>query len=228
MTERSQLVTFYLTCSEPRAWLAIHSDSHKAQIVEMWKGYVNQWSASVWLAQGQYRCRHYSGDNHLVTYCGPARISGSIDEGLDGLVSVKLPRDTMNSEPTNILVVEDNLTTLVALESFLQSEGYEVHIADGYQTALQVAKLNRVDFAICDINLWDGDGCDLLVELKKMQTMKAIAVTGYTLPEETEHYRDAGFASVLHKPVQYSEILSAITSLNTVPQDLAVFPKIDG
>ena len=107
MSERSQIVTFYLTCSEPRAWLVIHSDNHQAQVVEMCNGYPNHWSASARLAPGQYRCRYYCGDDHLVTYYGPARISGSIDEGRDGLVSVELPRDKMNSKPTNILVVED-------------------------------------------------------------------------------------------------------------------------
>jgi CheY-like chemotaxis protein len=95
-------------------------------------------------------------------------------------------------------------------------------------SALQVAKGNRVDFAICDINLWDGDGCDLLTELQKLQSIKAIAVTGYTLPEETEHYRDAGFAAVLHKPVRHSEISSAIALMNAVPQSPLTLPIIDG
>ncbi len=176
----------------------------------------------------QYRCRHYVGDDHLVTYYSPGRISGSIDEGLDGLVSVEIPREKMKLQPNNILVVEDNLTTLAALARLLQSDGYVVHVADGYQAALEVAKLNRLDLAICDINLWDGDGCDLLVELQKLQNMKAIAVTGYTLPEETEHYRDAGFGVVLHKPVQNSEMLSAIASLQTLMETHLVSPVIEG
>jgi hypothetical protein len=59
MSERSQLVTFYLTCSEPRAWLVIQIDNCQGQVVEMWNGYTNHWSASTWLAPGQYRCRFY-------------------------------------------------------------------------------------------------------------------------------------------------------------------------
>ncbi len=78
--------------------------------------------------------------------------------------------------------------------------------------------MKRLDLAICDINLWDGDGCDLLEELKKLQPLKAIAMTRYTLPEETEHYREAGFGVVLHKPAAHSEMLSAIALMNIARQ----------
>ena len=228
VADRSQIVTFYLTSSQPRAWVVINSVKQESRVVEMWRGYANHWSASAWLIPGDYLCRYYCGDDHQVIYHGPARTTGSIDEGLDGIVSVEQTRGEVNSHSTNILIVEDNLTTLLALESALQNDGYIVHVADGYQTALQVAKGNRVDFAICDINLWDGDGCDLLTELQKLQSIKAIAVTGYTLPEETEHYRDAGFAAVLHKPVRHSEISSAIALMNAVPQSPLTLPIIDG
>jgi hypothetical protein len=126
-----------MTCSAPRAWLVIHSDNREAQIFEMWNGYTNHWSASTWLLPGKYQCRYYSGDVNLVPYYGSARVAGSFDEGLDGLVSVELPRDEMNSHSTRILIVEDNLTILVALERALQNEGYVVHVADGYQPHLK-------------------------------------------------------------------------------------------
>ena len=131
----------------------------------------------------------------------------------------------MISSPIVILLVEDNLTTLDASAKLLRKDGYIVHLAEGYQTALSVAKRERLDFAVCDINLWDGDGCDLLRELRDIQPLQAIAVTGYTLPEETEHYRDAGFAVVLHKPTPHSEIISAISLLHSAlrASDLA-FP----
>jgi CheY-like chemotaxis protein len=83
-----------------------------------------------------------------------------------------------------------------------------------------------LDLAICDINLWDGDGCDLLQELRDIQPLQAIAVTGYTLPEETEHYREAGFAVVLHKPSAHLELPSAIALLTSdPPMDDTVFQK---
>ena len=49
------------------------------------------------------------------------------------------------------------------------------------QAALDVAKRERLDVAVCDIALWDGDGCDLLRELLKLQTLKAIQVACYKI-----------------------------------------------
>jgi CheY-like chemotaxis protein len=95
----------------------------------------------------------------------------------------------------------------------LGRNGYNVRTADGYQAALDVAKRERLDVAVCDIALWDGDGCDLLRELLKIQTLKAIAVTGFALEDEVDRYRDAGFAEVLPKPIDVSQLVGAIEKL---------------
>jgi CheY-like chemotaxis protein len=112
-----------------------------------------------------------------------------------------------------ILLVEDNLPTLAGMAKYLRDDGHQVYTADGYQSAMELGRREKFDLAVCDINLWDGDGCDLLRELRQTQKLRAIAITGYTLPEETEHYRDAGFTAVLHKPVHRGQISSAISQL---------------
>ncbi len=113
-----------------------------------------------------------------------------------------------------ILLVEDHIDTLTTFAKFLRTLGHVVHTADGYQAAMDLAKKERFDLAVCDINLWDGDGCDLFGDLQKLQPMRGIAVTGYTLEDETHHYRDSGFSVVLRKPVQISQITSAISQLS--------------
>jgi CheY-like chemotaxis protein len=216
MMEQSRLTTFFLACSEPRAWLVINSGTQDSRVLEMCKGYPGHWSASAWLLPGDYRCRYYSGDDTHVDYQGPATLGRGQADGLDGVVSISIPFDAFTPGSMQILVVEDNLTSLLAMEKLLKRDGYIVHIAEGYQTALDVAKRHTVHLAICDINLWDGDGCDLLLELRKIHAIQAIAVTGYALPEETEHYRNAGFGAVLRKPVHPSDIASAIAQMSAV------------
>ncbi len=131
----------------------------------------------------------------------------------------------MNSEPRipqskiKILLVEDHVATLTALARLLRLEGYIVYTADGYQAALDVVKTERIDLVVSDIDLWDGDGRHLLRELQKLQNLKGIAVTGFTLPSEVEEYREAGFAAVVPKPLEPSQITSAISQL-TSPQIL--------
>lgn len=227
MSQPSQIVTFFLTSSELRAWLVIKGDHVEPRVVEMWMGFPNHWSASVWLIPGEYLCRYYCGDDQHAVYHGPAQINGRTEQGMDGFVSVEMLVGKTASRPINILLVEDNPTTLAASAKLLRTDGYAVYAAEGYQTALAVAKQQRLDLAICDINLWDGDGCDLLQELQLLQPVKAIAVTGYTLPEETEHYRDAGFALVLHKPTPHSELVSAISLLRSaLPMRDTVFQAV--
>ncbi len=216
--EQSALTTFFLNCPEPRAWLVVSSETHDSRVVEMCKGYPNHWSASLWLLPGEYRCRYYCGDDTHVDYLGPATLGRGQTDGLDAIVSIRIPPAAHPQEALHILLVEDNLTTLAAMEKLLQSDGYTVHIAEGYQTALEAAKKNRVNLAICDINLWDGNGCDLLGELRKIQPMMAIAVSGHTLPDETAHYRNAGFGVVLAKPVRSSDIASAIDLLSSASE----------
>jgi CheY-like chemotaxis protein len=213
----SQIVTFFLTSPEPRAWLVIEGDGEESRVVEMWNAYANRWTATAWLRPGDYSCRYYCGDDTHAVYHGPAQTNGTGSNEMDGLVSVDEPIHRKNSKPIAILLVEDNRTTLEACAKLLRGDGYTVHIADGYQSALMIARRETLDLAICDINLRDGDGCDLLSELKLLQPLQAIAITGYTLPEETEHYRNAGFSVVLRKPVHHSEITSAITRLCLPP-----------
>ncbi len=213
--QQSRLTTFFLACPEPRAWLVISGDAPDSRVLEMWQGYPNHWSASVWLLPGEYRGRYYCGDDTYVFYHGPATLGRGPTDGMDGIVSIAAPPAAHPPEALHVLIVEDNLTSLMAMEKLLQRDGYVVHIAEGYQTAIATAKTNLVHLAICDIKLWDGDGCDLLAELRRLQPMMAIAVTGYTLPEETEHYRNAGFGVVLRKPVHPSEITSAIDLLSS-------------
>jgi CheY-like chemotaxis protein len=175
--------------------------------------YANHFSATTWMTPGEYGCRFFVGNDENVTCYSPATIAGSFVDGMDAVVTIDIQKVTMEQRAVHILLVEDNLTTLLAYEKLLRADGYVVHIAEGYQTALDVARKERVDLAVCDINLWDGDGCDLLKDLQKIWAMKGIAVTGYTFPGETEHYREAGFDIVLHKPVDHLQIASAISEL---------------
>jgi CheY-like chemotaxis protein len=119
-----------------------------------------------------------------------------------------------NTRPKlTILVVEDNIVSLMTLARLLKMDGHVVRTADGYQAALDVARKVRLDLAVCDIKLWDGNGCDLLKELQKLQQLKAIAVTGFALADEVAQYRSAGFGAVLPKPLRYWQLICTIDQL---------------
>jgi hypothetical protein len=88
MSQQSNRVTFRLTCPERRAWVVLKCDDRKPLVVEMLRDPAKMWSACADLMPGDYRCRYYCGDDRVVHYHGPASIAGSIDSGMDALVSV--------------------------------------------------------------------------------------------------------------------------------------------
>ena len=146
-------------------------------------------------------------------------VNGRTEASTDAVVSVEIQEKKIVPQAVSILVVEDDLDTLAAYSKLLRTDGYLVSTADGYQAAMDVAKRERVDIAVCAIGLWDGDGCDLLSELRKLYRLKAIAVTGPIFDDEVAHCREAGFAAVLEKPCQHSQLKSGISELIEIPKD---------
>jgi hypothetical protein len=98
MNQLSHIVTFDVTCPEPRAWLVLIAGNREAQVLEMRQRCPSEWFASADLSPGEYRCRYYGGDDRHVHYYGPANLEGSINCGMDALVLVKNPKETMQPE----------------------------------------------------------------------------------------------------------------------------------
>jgi CheY-like chemotaxis protein len=216
MSQQSQIIAFSFSSPSPRAWLVVKGGESESLVLEMQRQHPNVFSANVGLNPGQYSCRYYCGDQRNVSYHGPASIDGGTNDRMDSVISVQTPAEVIRSDAISILLVEDDHDTLGAYAKLLRADGHTVHTADGYQSALDVARRERVDLAVCDIGLWDGSGSDLLKELQKLQPMQAIAVTGFSLPDEVEDYRAAGFASVLPKPLQHSRLRSAVSDFSPV------------
>jgi hypothetical protein len=88
MSGPSQIVSFELTCPEPRVWLVLKNDHGNCSVVPMCQRCPSEWSATAALTPGEYLCRYYGGDEQRVIYYGAAKIQGSIDRGMDAWVSV--------------------------------------------------------------------------------------------------------------------------------------------
>ena len=114
-----------------------------------------------------------------------------------------------------ILLVEDHEATRISLARLLMRRNYEVVTAASLSEARRVADENEFHLLISDIGLPDGNGCDLMAELRKTRPLKGIALTGFGMEQDLARSRDAGFVTHLIKPVR---IQSLETALNTVLQ----------
>lgn len=112
-----------------------------------------------------------------------------------------------------ILLVEDDKPTSRALMKLLVRRNYEVVSADCLAEALAAAGRETFDLLISDIGLPDGNGYELMSEVRRQYGLIGIALTGYGMEEDVNRSQAAGFAAHLTKPVSIQALDAALTSL---------------
>ncbi len=71
------------------------------------------------------------------------------------------------TEPTAILVVEDDEPTRTFLADNLTADGYDLLVAATLSEALRTLEYHRVDLAVVDLGLPDGSGLELLRKVRE-------------------------------------------------------------
>eukprot|EP01117_Protostelium_nocturnum_P015413 TRINITY_DN5978_c0_g1_i2.p2 TRINITY_DN5978_c0_g1~~TRINITY_DN5978_c0_g1_i2.p2 ORF type:complete len:550 (-),score=215.80 TRINITY_DN5978_c0_g1_i2:182-1831(-) len=125
-------------------------------------------------------------------------------------------KDDTPLAPRNILLVEDNETTMLVMKRLLTKKfGHSLQAAYSFTEAIQVAKTYQFDMLISDIGLPDRSGYDLITELRKIcsHQFKSIALTGYGMEEDVQRSLNQGFDIHLTKPVQTADLQNAINEL---------------
>ncbi len=108
-----------------------------------------------------------------------------------------------------IFIIEDHADTARGLAMYLRSSGHEVHVALDVRSARQLATEIDYDILLSDIGLPDGNGWDLLEELRARRPIKAIAMSGYNTEADRERSKAAGFVEHLPKPLTPDELDNA-------------------
>lgn len=117
----------------------------------------------------------------------------------------------MKNNSLTFFVVENHQDTLDALRMFLEAQGHTVESATDMKTALAKARGAKFDVLISDIGLPDGDGWELLKQLRDdMPDIKAIAMSGYGMKADLDRSKAAGFAAHIIKPFGPAELDNAV------------------
>lgn len=109
------------------------------------------------------------------------------------------------SNPSSILVVDDNPSNLKLFKYLLALPGYEVTTAGNAQEALGALGRLVPDLIIMDLQLPDVDGLTLTRQLKadpKMKAVPIVAVTASAMKGDEEKARAAGVDGYMSKPVE--------------------------
>jgi CheY-like chemotaxis protein len=117
-----------------------------------------------------------------------------------------------------VLVVEDDVDNLELLSSHVESEGALTLSAGSIAAALAMTVDRHVDVALCDLELADGDGCDLVRQLRRRDgwsSLPAVALTGYSDARWRKKAAECGFNRYAVKPYSLELITEWLLELRS-------------
>lgn len=109
-----------------------------------------------------------------------------------------------------ILIVEDEANIRRFVGIALQDEGFQVFEADSVKRALIDAASRQPDLVIVDLGLPDGDGKQLISELRGWLSVPILVLSARDREEEKVAALDAGADDYLTKPFGVPELLARI------------------
>ena len=110
-----------------------------------------------------------------------------------------------------MLLVDDDRHLLESMCSWLATQGFAVHAADGCNAAKKVIDNCPLDVAVVDLRLGDGDGFHVLEYCRQSQpALPVILLTGYGTVETGIEALRAGAHDLLTKPLIDQELLLSI------------------
>ena len=114
-----------------------------------------------------------------------------------------------------ILIVEDNPDNMLLIEILLESAGHTVFSAIDAEAGLTLARDERPDLILMDVQLPGMDGLEATALLKQDDATRAIpvvALTALAMKGDEERIRAAGCDGYIAKPMGLQEFLTTIAA----------------
>ncbi len=114
-----------------------------------------------------------------------------------------------------ILVVDDHEKNLVLLRDILTSNGYEVLESRDGLSGVKIAREQKPDLILMDIQMPLMDGFEAAKILKnepETKDIKIIGITSYAMKGDKEKILDSGFDAYISKPINTRELPKLIGS----------------
>lgn len=113
-----------------------------------------------------------------------------------------------------ILIIEDEEELLNSSKEYLMSEGYICEEATTFKEGIEKINLYEYDCIVADIGLPDGNGLDLVQELKsKLSETGVIIISAKNALEDKIAGLDIGADDYLTKPFHLSELNARVKSI---------------
>lgn len=115
-----------------------------------------------------------------------------------------------------ILIVDDNNDAAETLGELLRMMGHEVRCAAHGEQALRLLQEAPAQLGLLDIGLPDMDGYELATRMRALpqgETMKLVALTGYSEDNTRARAMSARFDEHLVKPINIDRLLGMLDEL---------------
>ncbi len=115
--------------------------------------------------------------------------------------------------PKKILIADDDINLVKAIAIRLESEGYEVICCQDAYQALELARRNRPDLLLLDVNMPAGNGFSVQERIKKIDELSGIPViyiTGNASEAIDRNAHKLGAYAIIHKPFKTAKLLDKI------------------
>ncbi len=109
-----------------------------------------------------------------------------------------------------VIVVEDEAKIRRFVRMSLESEGCQVFEADSVQRGLIETGTRQPDMVVLDLGLPDGDGMDLIRDLRTWSDIPVIVLSARTAEADKVKALDAGADDYLIKPFGAAELLARV------------------
>lgn len=116
----------------------------------------------------------------------------------------------MSTAHTQVLLVEDDPDIRRFVRLTLQADGHVVHEADSLQRGLIEAGTRRPDLLVLDLGLPDGDGVDLIRDLRQWSAAPVIVLSARSAEASKIEALDAGADDYLVKPFGAGELTARV------------------
>jgi two-component system cell cycle response regulator DivK len=112
-----------------------------------------------------------------------------------------------------VLIVEDNELNMKLFHDLLEASGMEILQTRNGTDALKVAKQERPDLIVMDIQLPEMSGLEVTERIKSDPDLKpipVIAVTAFAMKGDEERIRAAGCEAYLSKPISIDRFIATV------------------
>ncbi|WP_040566969.1 response regulator [Magnetospirillum molischianum] len=113
----------------------------------------------------------------------------------------------------SVLIVEDNELNMKLFNDLLQANGYKTLQTKDGREAVDIARANRPDLILMDIQLPEISGLEITRILKDDPDLRAIpviAVTAFAMKGDEEKIREGGCEGYIAKPISVANFLQTV------------------